>query len=481
MPRPRWVRPRSARWNAWLWQFASPGIVSPGSRVASIAGDRRSVAVGCTPTSVGPSRCDGSEPAVLDLDEHVVVDGAVDPGALEEVRRGVAHRASRSRVSASASTPARQSAISACSAGRVRDAGRVADEEHRARDPLRRQDAGVVAGLRRDDRPVAALVVARRSARRGPGSKSTAPETDSAVTVSDVPSRSARSSACRVIVATRSARASSLSHRASIQAVTAEGTELVELGVVSTRPKVARCPATPGLLVGGERRHRVGQHRVRAVLHPRRAGVVGLAGDVEAVAPVRPDPARHPDRARRGRRGRGPARRAARRSTPMREESSQGWGFSTSSPAEPIASSSAYAVAGRAARGPATTSVAPVASREPRQASPNRDPSSSTNTDTPIGRAGRNPRSRSRSTAASADTTPSGPSYAPPSSTESRCDPVTTPGRIVPDGGSRPDRSRDRRDVPPRDEVAEGVGLEPQRRGPRPARRTTPRARARRW
>ena len=67
--------------------------------------------------------------------------------------------------------------------------------------------------------------------------------------MSDVPSRSARSSACRVIVATRSARASSLSHRASIQAVTADGTELVELGVVSTRPNVARCPATRACLL----------------------------------------------------------------------------------------------------------------------------------------------------------------------------------------------------------------------------------------
>ena len=72
--------------------------------------------------------------------------------------------------------------------------------------------------------------------------------------------------------------------------------------------------------------------------------------------------------------------------------------------------------------------MAPVASREPRQASPKRDPSSSTNTDTPIGRVGRKPRDRSRSTASRAETTPSGPSYAPPSSTESRCDPVTTPG-----------------------------------------------------
>ena len=92
--------------------------------------------------------------------------------------------------------------------------------------------------------------------------------------------------------------------------------------------------------------------------------------------------------------------------------------------------------------------IAPAASREPRQASPNRDPSSSTNTDTPIGRAGTTPRDRSSSIAASADTTPSGPSYAPPSSTESRCDPVSTPRP-----GAGP---------PPGDEVAGVVGLDGQ-------------------
>jgi hypothetical protein len=54
--------------------------------------------------------------------------------------------------------------------------------------------------------------------------------------------------------------------------------------------------------------------------------------------------------------------------------------------------------------------IAPAASREPRQASPNREPSSSTNTETPIGFVGTTPRDRSSSTAASADTTPSGPS-----------------------------------------------------------------------
>ena len=51
----------------------------------------------------------------------------------------------------------------------------------------------------------------------------------------------------------------------------------------------------PGLLVGGERRHGVGQHRVVPVLHAGGAGVVGLAGEVEAPPPVRPDLAGQPD------------------------------------------------------------------------------------------------------------------------------------------------------------------------------------------
>ena len=100
-PTPRWVRPRRARWKAWLCALASPGTVSPGTRVASGA------------SAAAASRT-SREAAVLHGHEHVVVDGAVDPGALEEVG---GHEASRWSVSARAATPARQSAVSACSAG----------------------------------------------------------------------------------------------------------------------------------------------------------------------------------------------------------------------------------------------------------------------------------------------------------------------------------------------------------------------------
>ena len=84
VPLPRWVRPRSARWNAWLWQFASPGSVRPG-RAARGASQRESADGG--PARVGESGVDAGEPAVLDLDQDVVADGAVDQRALEQVRR----------------------------------------------------------------------------------------------------------------------------------------------------------------------------------------------------------------------------------------------------------------------------------------------------------------------------------------------------------------------------------------------------------
>ena len=35
VPPPPWVRPRSARWKAWLWALASPGSVRPRSALAA--------------------------------------------------------------------------------------------------------------------------------------------------------------------------------------------------------------------------------------------------------------------------------------------------------------------------------------------------------------------------------------------------------------------------------------------------------------
>ena len=61
------------------------------------------------------------------------------------------------------------------------------------------------------------------------------------------------------------------------------------VGLDREPPEGRALPGQPGLLVGGESGHRVGQHRVAPVLHARRAGVVGLPGEVEAPPAVRPD------------------------------------------------------------------------------------------------------------------------------------------------------------------------------------------------
>ena len=91
-------------------------------------------------------------------------------------------------------------------------------------------------------------------------------------------------------------------------------------------------------------------------------------------------------------------------------------------------SASAIVVPSASARLRARRAVmAPVITREPAQATPNRAPSSSTKFTMPIGREGWKSLARNASTAAKALTTPSGPSKAPPSGTLSRCEPVTTP------------------------------------------------------
>jgi hypothetical protein len=80
----------------------------------------------------------------------------------------------------------------------------------------------------------------------------------------------------------------------------------------------------------------------------------------------------------------------------------------------------AWSVSARARAG----SMAPVARRDPRQATPKRDPSSSANATTAKGRRGTMPSARMAATADNADATPSGPSKAPPPGTESRWLPV---------------------------------------------------------
>ena len=145
MPRSRWVRPRSARWNAWLWQLASPGIVRPGRRSDSPAG-RGSGLSRPLHRAVGSARTrDGGEPPVLDRHEHVVAHGAVDPRPLEEVRRLTGQPLEGVGQGLDADEAVGHLGVLV---GRVGDAGRVAHEQHRGRDPGGGQDPGVVAGLR---------------------------------------------------------------------------------------------------------------------------------------------------------------------------------------------------------------------------------------------------------------------------------------------------------------------------------------------
>src|SRR3954469_9619530 len=120
------------------------------------------------------------EDAVRDVDEHPITDRAVaGPGALEPI---AAHRHRSSRVSARASTPAKQSAVSACSSGEgdtpvgfranSMAVGTPAADSPPASCPAMVGITGQAAG--------AAIVVARSR------SNTTAAETDSAVTRSAV-------------------------------------------------------------------------------------------------------------------------------------------------------------------------------------------------------------------------------------------------------------------------------------------------------
>ena len=103
--------------------------------------------------------------------------------------------------------------------------------------------------------------------------------------------------------------------------------------------------------------------------------MVGLAGEVEAVAPVRPDLAGHPDR-------RAAVDQVAALLDVQLDERPDARPAAPGPPPS-TTSSSATPSRSRSAARLRPTSIAPVASREPRQASPNRDPSSSTNTDDP--------------------------------------------------------------------------------------------------
>ena len=204
--------------------------------------------------------------------------------------------ASRSSVSASACTPARQSGIDAVSAGECET-------------PVGLRTNSIAVGIPCAERIPASWPAAVGMIGQSPSSWSAAMRRGQVGVEGDRSrdrlgghldracrrARRARSPAGRSSRPARRARPPTSTARPA-RPSTRDGTALVPLGVTSTRPNVARSTGQPGLLVRGQRGHRVGEHRVGAVLHPRRAGVVGLAGEVEAVAPVRPDLAGHPDR-----------------------------------------------------------------------------------------------------------------------------------------------------------------------------------------
>ena len=176
------------------------------------------------------------------------------------------------------------------------------------------------------------------------------------------------------------------------------------------------------------------------------AGVVGLAGHVDPPAAVRPDVAADGDRTdvaeRRPRRAPCPARRAARRSAPIRRRvSSSRPRVAGSRPARCIASAIETPSVSVSAAGPVGAERAgDDAGARAGDAEPGALLVDEVDDPQRHGRA-RSRRARSWSTAARAPTTPSGPSKAPPSGTESRCEPMTTPGspaatalRVAPPG-----------------------------------------------
>ena len=164
VPPSPWVRPRSARWNAWLCALASPGSTSPASRCAP-----GGAATPLVSAVITPSRCSTSTPAA----------GAPSSQASSH-QKAVTAAASRRSTVASALHAGRAVVGFGVLLGRVADPGRVPHEDHPGRDVLG-QDAGVVPGagghLRRRRRAAAA------SSSRSPAGKSTRPLADSSVTV----------------------------------------------------------------------------------------------------------------------------------------------------------------------------------------------------------------------------------------------------------------------------------------------------------
>ena len=255
MPPSPWVRPRSARWNAWLCALAKPGSTTPPSRTSAGAGstrsrsrrtDRRRPTTGPVPRDRPGSCANGAQnPAVTDP-----VSGELGQHGGQRVDTGQAVLAFGEL------------------GGGVGDSGRVADEQHRGGNPCVGEDPGVVTGSGAEQgsvRQQCAEPVQQTGlepGRRRPG------------LLADVRADAGRG---RAISATVACTAVSSDPRASSQAVAAEGIAFTPPGVDHGLADRRHAAVGRGGGAGGEHGRGQPDHGVVPVLQPGGAGVVRLA------------------------------------------------------------------------------------------------------------------------------------------------------------------------------------------------------------
>ena len=303
-----WVRPRRARWKACECALAKPGSDEAGQAVAVRRGASASTTAAIRPSTT--------------VDAHRRRPGRRGSHACSHQKRR--HRgAGRSSTAASATTPAAQSAGSACSVGRVArprsGCGRTASRSARWRRGCRRR--GPRRSASTGTPPSATGAAGRRSA--GVEVRPVA-VTDSSRDVDGAALARRRPLGACGDLARPGAGAASSAPRASSQASHAgRRSTLVPPGTTRSRPTVARAPSPLG-------------RRARAASTVGAAGSIGSRRSASGVVPAwlaspvnveaaTGRAARSRCRRRRGaagRRARGPARRAARRTRRCRRSAS---------------------------------------------------------------------------------------------------------------------------------------------------------------
>ena len=260
VPPPAWVRPRSARWKAWLWHVGEAGQHDAGQPVGAGRGRR--------PASTAVNR-----PSV-DLEPRRRARGR--PAAARAAANHASSRPARaSDAWSSASTPARQSSRSACSAGECETPVGLRTNSIAVGMPAAAEDAGVVAGAGVEHGGAPSSSADSRVAQRARRSV-VAPVQDSSTSVA------ADARPPRVDVGDDGPHLRRLAGpRASSQAVTCEGIALTPLGSTShlaaggDAAVAARPPARAASTTVAQREHRVvpvGQPRWSRRGWPRRAG-----------------------------------------------------------------------------------------------------------------------------------------------------------------------------------------------------------------